>query len=135
MFTCVLVTSLTVGAPALKDERREAKAPIGLWKVEGMRYDGVTVETRNSRVQIGQRSFTYMMPFECQGQAYWFAINRTQQVDIMLPGSVGTAKGIWRVVGDELTICTGREGGDRPDEFDAPRGSGRTLWKLSRIGD
>src|SRR5262245_53035555 len=136
MFTCLLATSVMVGAPALKEVRKPAKPPTGVWKLEECRDDGVTIEVRNSRLRINQKSLVWEVVLtEQEGSAEWFVANGTTQVDIVFASSGTTIRGIWRTIGDELTICTGPDGGDRPDAFDAPKGSGQSLWKLSRIGD
>ena len=42
-------------------------------------------------------------------------------------------KGIYKVVGDELTVCVAEPGKDRPREFDAAAGTGHTLMVFKRL--
>jgi len=44
-----------------------------------------------------------------------------------------TARAIWKVEGDTLTICQGLCGAPRPNEFSWPRRSDRVLMVLKRV--
>jgi hypothetical protein len=134
MLIWVLAGGLIVGAPALKEVRRPTKPPVGMWTVRSMTRDGLTVEFRNGTVEIAERfiAFSHIGGVR-EDRAAFFTADGAPQVDIGSPGQV--TKGVWRVDGDELTICTAAEGAGRPDSLAAPKGSRRTLWALSRVAD
>jgi hypothetical protein len=134
MLVWVLAGGLIVGAPALKEVRRPAKPPIGMWAVRLITRDGLTVEFRNGTVEIAERSITFShIGGVREDRAEFFTADGAARVDIGSPGQM--TKGVWRVDGDELTICTAVEGAGRPDSLAAPKGSCHTLWVLSRVAD
>jgi hypothetical protein len=45
----------------------------------------------------------------------------------------GVKRAIWKLDGDTLTECESAPDGERPTDFTAPAGSGRTVWVLQRV--
>jgi uncharacterized protein (TIGR03067 family) len=61
---------------------------------------------------------------------------RPKTIDYLLTSGANRSKtqlGIYELTGDRLTLCFGKPNQERPDDFTAKPGSGRTLsvWKLS----
>ena len=142
MFTWVIAGSLVVGAPALKDERKPVTPPAGEWVVERTESDGarVTFCTRMYyRFTRTERCLTYNMirPAVVTQRAAYYDTGGRLEVDFPADpdGLQPERKGIWKVDGDTLTVCEGLTNGARPTDFTAPKGSGRTLTVLKRVGD
>jgi uncharacterized protein (TIGR03067 family) len=137
-----LILSLAIAAPALKDPPKNANDLTGEWVVES--------STANGRPRPAGR----------ESQRYFFASDgtwtvfrgerklsgdRAYRVDVTTdPPNISLkydaaeqdgpeALGIFKVVGDTLTLCYSRTGGARrPTTFESPEGSGVNLMILKR---
>ncbi len=55
-----------------------------------------------------------------------------KQIDLARPNGQGTARGIYALHGDELKLCYGEPGKDRPKAFTSPEGGRLFLLVLKR---
>jgi uncharacterized protein (TIGR03067 family) len=135
VYTLILVGSVLVGAPALKDTRKPARAPSGDWTVRSWASNGLTVEygVAHDWAEIGDRDMACpALGGSANLPATFFAADgpHPAHLDIGPPGDLRRA--IWRLDGDELTICVGEPGAARPADFGSPKGSGQSLVVLRR---
>jgi len=131
MFTWVLAGTLAVAAPSPNPEQKPVEPPAGVWRVQLMVWDGLTMQLKGGTVRIDGRSFIFaMMGGEVTGRAHFFVFEGKPRVDI--ESADGVVRGIWRLKGNCLSICTAAEGDARPTVFESPSGSRQTLWTLVR---
>jgi uncharacterized protein (TIGR03067 family) len=131
---------MAAGAPRLKDPP-PLPCPDGRWAVE--RYE-VNGQVRDARAMAGYviiHSRT-TATLELNGgevgteRVIWAEARAgAGQMDFTSDRWAGVKRGIWKLDGDTLTECESAPGGDRPTEYTAPAGSGRTLWVLKRVKD
>jgi uncharacterized protein (TIGR03067 family) len=142
MTATLLGLALAVGAPHLKDTEK-APTIVGEWEVET-----ITTNGRKSAVGNGLR-YTFTADgkwlIHRDGKETSPTINRgftadakpnpaTVDLTTSRPGGPENRLiGIYKVDGDTLTICgTRAKGADRPTRFEAPEGSGNTMYVLKR---
>jgi uncharacterized protein (TIGR03067 family) len=138
----LLGLALGLGAPALKDKEKPPTI-VGEWEVES-----ITTNGRQSAVGGGLR-YTFTVDgkwlIHRDGIESSPTINRgftadakpnppTVDLTTSRPGGPESRLiGIYKVDGDTLTICgTRAKGADRPTRFEAPTGSGITIYVLKR---
>lgn len=142
MHTWVLAGALTLGAPALKEERKPVKAPDGEWTLERDETGGLAHDhSRSPNKPIATFSPTrwkmtlFGRSAEPPYQAAWFDGGGQLKADFWTPEAKGERapmKAIWKVEGDTLTICLGWWGEPRPTDFAAPKKANRTLLVFKR---
>jgi uncharacterized protein (TIGR03067 family) len=115
-------------------EKKVAKGLEGTWVVVSFTRHGRKDESSNGdKVTFKGKSLTVKTKQGEQKGA--FQIDpKTKTIDITVKdhGREETARGIFRLNGDDLTICFSRRGQDRPKEFTAEDGSRNTLIVLKR---
>jgi uncharacterized protein (TIGR03067 family) len=140
MFATLLAMSLA--APALKDPPNKAADLAGEWVAESLVYsgrprpqgkdpqrhvfahDGTWTVYRGERKQPGDRA--YRVDTTTDPPTITLKFDAAEQDG---PESVG----IFKVVGNTLTLCYGRAGSTRrPTAFESPPGSGINLIILKR---
>src|SRR4051794_10955976 len=144
MNSVLLGLALAVGAPALK-EKDKGPSLVGEWVVESVTNNGASVGVGN-----GLR-YTFAADGEglihrdgkelpAAGGTRGYTVDpkpNPPAVDLVStrPGAGETRQlGIYKIEGDTLTICwTRAKGGDRPTKFDAPEGSGLTVYVFKRV--
>jgi hypothetical protein len=143
MFALVLTSSLVLGAPALKDERKPDKPPPGKWEMVRFEHDGEPM-CPAPRVSLTEKSLRYGQSPQPQDNeptwiASYFRVAGERQADFVWgnrgDGLVQSA--IWKVDGEYLVICMGPLGEPslRPTAFAAPKGSLQWLYLFRRVGD
>jgi hypothetical protein len=135
----LLFVALAVGAPAIKDARKPADPPDGLWRGGG-EHDGVPFLGTATSVRIDTEEWDLWSVGRTglerrAARASFFVRGEVGEVDLDAQDPDRARQGIWSLNGDDLKVCLGPPGGPRPTAFAAPTGSGRTLWKLHRDSD
>jgi hypothetical protein len=144
MFAVVLASGFVIGAPALKDTPKEDAPSPGRWEVESHEIDGFALARVPVTLTRRSLEMDYSAASRKEGRIVtwrvsFFRVAAGRQVEVAHSAYEWTPaaiqKGIWKVEGDRLTICTGKPGGSRPTEYSGAVGSGQTLIVLVRIGD
>jgi uncharacterized protein (TIGR03067 family) len=127
-----LVVGLVVGVDnPMNDD--EATALEGTWVIVSVTGDGKEIETgKGAKLTFKGRATT--LKFKGRDQKATVKIDPKNKTIDLTPDerNQGTTKGIYRLRGDELTICHGHPGMDPPNDFTAERGSGCVLIVLKR---
>jgi uncharacterized protein (TIGR03067 family) len=127
-----LVVSLVVGAD--KPNRNDETTPLeGTWVIISVTGDGKEIETgKGAKLTIKGKATT--LNFQGRDQKAMVKIDPKNKTIDLTPdeGNQETTKGIYRLRGDELTICHGHPGKDPPNDFTAEKGSGYVLIVLKR---
>jgi uncharacterized protein (TIGR03067 family) len=142
MGSVFLGLALVIGAPALK-EKEKPPTLEGEWEVQSVTSNGnMTLNSSGLRYTFTgdgkwliQRNGAESSPTLNRG----FTSDPKQNpptVDLITNvAAVNGSRllGIFKIEGDTLTICgTRTKGGERPTKFEAPEGSGLTLYVLKR---
>lgn len=144
----ILIMAVAAAIPA-RSEPREAPAvaddrtlSAGLWNVAAVEWDGRPVDPELIKLlQVHFRADgTWAVLFRNRAVAEGRSTNRqdtspkTFEMETLgserIPPSRYT--GIYRLDGDTSVLCIGTAGKPRPDDFTAPRRSGRMLVTLER---
>ena len=125
--------------PKLARHVEELRALEGEWTFVSLEVDGAAMPgaaLANSRILMDGDRFrmesaeaVYEGRFEIDAEA------KPATIDIAFvegPEAGNTALGIFELAGDQLTICLGLVGSDRPAKFKTPKGSGHALERLRR---
>ncbi len=126
-----------IGSSAIDDDRDWQQ---GTWTVEAFESAGVAtppeIRATIERVVEGDH-----VVWKRQGKAFagtTMTIDPAAQpkaIDLVSDGGPQRGEpvlGIYRRDGDRLTVCMAARGDPRPSAFDAPKGSGRTLYVLRK---
>jgi hypothetical protein len=144
MFALILASGVVIGAPALRDDRKEDAPPAARWEVESYEFDGFAFA--RAPVTLTRRLLEFNFPAVSRGEGHvvawkasFFRVAEGRQVEMVRTeferAATTIQKGIWKVEGDRLMICLGEPGRGRPTEYAGASGSGQTLIVLVRIGD
>jgi uncharacterized protein (TIGR03067 family) len=129
-------------APTREELRRAHGLLTGVWRIESMVDSGELLGSRlirnsmaaDGRVTVSQRAIELLDPETGQTRVLSYRINPAEtprQIDVIGEDNE-TLRGIYKIEEDELVICLNHVGsGERPGQFDAPRGSGLILMRLS----
>ena len=140
--TALLGLALALGAPALKDKDK-APSLIGEWEVESFGTNGVQTATtpglRYTFTEDGQWLIHRDGKETSKGISRGFTVDPKRSppaVDLVTNTKAANTSrllGIYKVEGDTLTIYgTRAKGAERPTRFEAPEGSGITVYVLKR---
>jgi uncharacterized protein (TIGR03067 family) len=135
----VLVAGLLVGVdePSNGKEKKGAKGLEGTWAVVSFTRDGKKDEgVKDDKVIFKGKSLTVKTKRGEEKAAFQIDPKR-KAIDITVKdnGREETMKGIFRLKGDELTVCHSLPGQNRPKDFTAEKGSHRVLTVLKRSKD
>jgi hypothetical protein len=136
MLPIAVATAILLGAPGPKENRASAEPPRGVWELVRVDCDGSpAVAGANDSIRFRFTARTRELLFKGENAGTetvaFFKANGQWQMDVQ-PEFGGPILCILKADEDILTICQGRPGDDRPTDFGAPEGSGRTLWVLRR---
>jgi uncharacterized protein (TIGR03067 family) len=132
--------ALTLAAPALKTPPKgESSAIEGSWNLVEWVHSGNTmliIEGSAMQLLPGGKRMWRNGPGEFEERAYkLIAKTSPPAVDLIRPldgQELLVHLCIYKIDGDELVICVGATGGERPSTIDASAGSGRMLMKYKR---
>jgi len=136
MFTWVLATSVLLGAPALKSTPKSVKPPDGVWLAAETVVEGDLVpdpEGRQTTWEFTSSARTVhcaILGRSHKQRACYRDLDGALEADF--DEGERLLKAIWKVDGETLTVCMGWEGGPRPTQYAAPKGSGHLLFVLKR---
>src|SRR5438309_2284910 len=125
-----LIFCLLAGADGIKDpstKKQEAKLQ-GTWIVVATTFDGKELskeELEGRKIIFRGKEFTSVNP-EKGRKTLTYSVDPSKepkQIDLVLPAKEQKAYGIYAFDGDNLKICYGEPGKDRPKEFESPKGS------------
>jgi uncharacterized protein (TIGR03067 family) len=127
---------VAVTAPQLKDPPAPS-IPEGRWTVERYELNG---NVRDAAAMAGYILIHTRTTATLELNGHDVGVERVSwgapgQVDFTSDRWAGVKRSIWKRDGDTLLLCESAPDGDRPTEFTAPVGSGRTLWVLKRVKD
>lgn len=137
-FLCLALVLAVV--PAQADDKKPATdADLkGKWEVTAARFNGTSSDALKGRVLVfGDGEFT-TYDGETKGRTVTFTVNPKadpKQMDLSAGADDRKALGIYSVGKDELKICYGEPGADRPARFESSGGSRLFLLVLKRVTD
>ncbi len=125
--------------PRLARHVEQLRALEGAWEFVGLEIDGAAVPgaaSANSRILMdGDRFRMESAEANYDGRFEIDVETEPATIDIEFvegPEAGNTALGIFELDGDQLTICLGLVGSDRPKAFKTTKGSGHALERLKR---
>jgi uncharacterized protein (TIGR03067 family) len=142
--TGALALALCAGAVAdVKDDAaKETKAAAGTWEVSSMTIDGKEVplpKEGRPRLTIHEDgSYTVKTGDKVEEKGLGKVTPGKTPTVVDITASEGPNKGktmqaIFEVKGDEMRVCWSEPGKERPTDFTAKEGSGRTLTIYKRV--
>jgi hypothetical protein len=136
MVTWALMATFVLGAPALKELRKPAKAPAGEWAEVSIQRDGEGGPlSLSTNVRISPTAIDWGPPLSPpRAVAFFEPAGGPAEVDIDPGDPKNLQRGIWRLLdGDTLLLAVADRGAARPACFRTSAGSGHTLWVLKRV--
>ena len=133
------VFCLLTGADDAKDspaEKEQAKLQ-GTWTVVATTFDGKELskqEIEGRKILFRGNEFTSVNP-EKGKKTLTYSLDpgkEPKQIDLTLPAKDQKAYGIYSLDADDLKICYGEPGKDRPKRFESPKASRVFLLVLKR---
>jgi uncharacterized protein (TIGR03067 family) len=136
VMTLLAFSSLAAGdGPKTDDVKKEAEKLRGDYTLTKMVRDGQDLTGQMGEVEVVFEVDSFRSP----GIEATFKLDPSKTpkaIDITYkegPAAGQTVKGIYKLEGDTLAVCRAlAEKDDRPNEFDAPKGSGRFLFVFKR---
>ena len=137
----VLVLSVSVSAPQLKDKTPKEAPIFGKWVRVGHTQAGQTISTAKEdhhQVFTAEGVWEYYYGGKKGNPQPWsFAIDARQSpatIDIYQsgPGADGW-RGIYKVEGDTLTLCLMNTPAERPKTFESSVEHATTVWVFKRV--
>jgi uncharacterized protein (TIGR03067 family) len=142
MTPLLLGLALTLAAPAPKDTAKKDVPHVGSWTLESLTFAGQPVPLPDSEKKT--------ITFTTDGKIVRDQAGKTEdggtftvdlkkfpcEIDVVEgagPQKGQTAKGIFKVEGDTLTICMALGDESRPSVFDSPAGSRYILLTAKRV--
>jgi len=119
--------------------RKDFEALQGEWKLVSATQDGKTMPADDVKVikcTIKGDKFTITRDGKVaeEGAVKLDAAKKPREIDLPLGDGKKTALGIYELSGEKYKMCYSPPGKDRPKEFEAQEGTGRTLsvWEREK---
>ena len=139
---CRIVSAIIVLAalPALADEKKPATDATlkGKWQVSAARFNGADSDNLKGRVLVFEDEEFSTYDGDAKGRTLTFTLDpkaEPKRIDLNAGGDGKKVLGIYAVTKDELKICYGEPGTDRPTRFESNAGSKLFLLVLKRVTD
>lgn len=135
-----VIAILLLTLPASADEPKPATdtALKGRWEVTAARFNGADSDGLKGRVLVfDEREFT-AYDGEKKGRTVAYTVDpkaEPKRIDLASGGDGKKALGIYSVTKDELKVCYGEPGADRPGKFESGAGGRIFLLVLKRATD
>jgi uncharacterized protein (TIGR03067 family) len=131
---------LVLTLPAAADDKRpdpkaDAAALKGIWEVVSSHFDGNEVPSTGRTLVFGEKEFTAYIA-DKKGRTLKFTLDAAanpKRIDLDKGGKDGKAYGIYALDKDELKICYGEPGAERPKAFESKAGDKKFLLVLKRV--
>lgn len=134
VLTALALASL-VASPRAEDPKPESLD--GEWRVVELVKDGTAEKKDKLAVTIKGDKFTVIGGTREEASTFTLDPKAKPAAIDLKPekGNKGveSAKGIYKLEKDTLTICAGLDGGARPKEFKSEKGGGTVLFVLERV--
>lgn len=137
-FLCLVI--VLAALPAFADDKKPAtdKALKGKWQVTAARFNGADSDNLKGRVLAFDEQEFSTYDGETRGRTIAFTLDPKadpKRIDLNAGADGNKALGIYSVSKDELRICYGEPGADRPGKFESNAGSRVFLLVLKRTTD
>ena len=139
MYRSLSLVVVLAALPAYADEKMPPTDPAlkGRWQVTAARFNGADSDNLRGRTLVfdDQEFSTY--DGETKGRTLTFTLDPKadpKRIDLNAADD-RKALGIYSVAKDELKICYGEPGADRPGKFESAAGSRVFLLVLKRVAD
>lgn len=140
MFQRLTLLFSLLAVPVLADDKKpgakaDAAALEGVWEVVTSKFDGNDVPSTGRTLVFGEKSFTAYVG-DKKGRTLAFTLNPNtdpKRIDLDKGGDDGQAYGNYSIDKDELKLCYGEPGAERPKAFESRAGSKVFLLVLKRV--
>jgi uncharacterized protein (TIGR03067 family) len=134
--TSRVLVLLALAVPVWADDKKagDAAALKGTWEVVSAAYDGKEAPKAGRALVFGDGEFTAYVG-NTKGRTLQFTLDPTadpKRIDLDKGGKDGKASGIYVLEKDELKICYGEPGAERPKAFESKPGDKVFLLVLKR---
>jgi len=130
-FTVILLIAI----PAWADDKKLDSAAIeGVWEVVSTTYDGKEVAAKGRTLVFGEKKFTTFIG-DKKKRAVAFTLDPStdpKRIDMDRGDKDGKALGIYEIDMDQLKLCYGEPGAERPKAFESKPGKKVFLIILRR---
>jgi uncharacterized protein (TIGR03067 family) len=135
---CLAVVLATL--PASADEKKPATAAAlkGKWEVTAAKFNGADSESLTGRFLVFDQGEFTTYQGDTKGRTVRFTVDPKadpKKIDLTAGSEDKKAAGIYAVTKDELKLCYGEPGADRPGKFESAAGSRVFLLILKRVTD
>lgn len=139
MRAVVLLALLLAGSTPAADPHAEVKALAGVWRLQAATLDGRDHTEDFTGMTLTLTGTAYVIDFAENSDRGTFTLNPAKApkwIDIRT-GDKGpfkglTLPGIYKLEGDQLTLCLHADGQTRPTEFTAPQKTRNMLLTYKR---
>lgn len=114
--------------------RGNRKELVGAWKVVSVEENGSKREQAVTRLVFTPSSVTFQQQEPGRGRTFTYRLDpdaEPKELDVY-GGEFRPTLGIYRLIGDQLTLCVDERLAGRPAEFQTKAESGTALWVLVR---
>ena len=126
--------------PASADEKKPATDPAlkGKWEVTAAKFNGADSDNLKGRFLVFDAGEFTTYQGDTKGRTVAFTVDPKadpKKIDLTAGAEDKKAAGIYSVTKDEMKICYGEPGADRPGKFESAAGSRVFLLVLKRATD
>ena len=127
------------GAEVRRENRPDSERLMGKWTLVSAVHNGEELpsdQARDLRLELTDKLFRSNLPSRLFGEAT-YTLDPSQEprwMDVISPGDFGehVCRGIYRIEGEQLTLCHSWPGDERPTRFESRPGSNTNLTRWRR---